>query len=107
MAAISNTYSIMVTMDHRYRKLLALVETGSFSLAEKKLQVSQPAITLAIASLERAFGAKLYISNKQPVVLTQTGAVVAEASNRISIEIERMQAKLGNTSTAGKYQIGI
>ena len=88
-------------------KLLALAETGSFSLAAKKLHVSQPAITLAVGSLERAFGAKLYIRNKQPIVLTQKGVVVAEASKRISNEIDRMQVKLGKTSIAGQYQIGI
>jgi len=88
-------------------KLLALAETGSFSLAAKKLQVSQPAISLAIGSLERAFGAKLYIRNKQPIVLTKKGVIVAEASKRISNEINRMLAKLAKTSTAGQYQIGI
>jgi DNA-binding transcriptional LysR family regulator len=51
-------------MDHRYKKFLAVAETGSFSAAAKKLHVTQPAITLAIGSLERAFGVKLYTRKK-------------------------------------------
>lgn len=97
----------MIGMDHRYRKLLALAETGSFSLAAKKMQVSQPAISLAIASLERDFGIKLYIRKRQPIELTQKGQIVAETSKRITIEIEKMQAKLGKSSFPGQYQIGI
>lgn len=94
-------------MDHRYKKFLALADTGSFSLAAKKLHVSQPAITLAVGSLERAFGAKLYIRKKQPITLTDQGLVVAEASRKITFEVEKMRAKLGKEPAGAQYQIGI
>lgn len=94
-------------MDHRYKKFLAVAETGSFSEAAKKLHVSQPAITLAITSLERAFGAKLYIRKKYAVELTEDGMVVAQAAKKIAHEIDKMRQKLGQEPAPTHYQIGI
>jgi DNA-binding transcriptional LysR family regulator len=94
-------------MDHRFKKFLAVADTGSFSAAAKKLHVSQPAITLAIASLERAFGTKLYIRKKYAVELTEQGEIVAKTAKKISQEIEKMGAKLHEDAPSGQYQIGI
>jgi DNA-binding transcriptional LysR family regulator len=94
-------------MDHRYRKFLAVAETGSFSKAAKKLRVSQPAITLAVASLERAFGTKLFVRKKYAVELTPAGVVVARAAKNIAIEAEKMRTALDAVVTDKHYQIGI
>ena len=94
-------------MDHRYKKFLAVAESGSFSVAAKKLHVSQPAITLAVASLERAFGVKLLARKKNAVALTRDGIIVAEAAKKIASEIAKMNAKLGQESSAMKYKVGI
>jgi DNA-binding transcriptional LysR family regulator len=94
-------------MDHRYRKFLAVAETGSFSEAAKKLRVTQPAITLAIASLERAFGTKLYIRKKYAVELTNQGKIVALSSKKIAAEIDKMKIELAKASATKQFQIGI
>lgn len=86
---------------------MAVAETGSFSEAAKRLHVSQPAITLAIASLERAFGTKLCIRKKFAIELTPQGVVVANAAKKIALEIEKMQTKLGKETAGAQYQIGI
>jgi DNA-binding transcriptional LysR family regulator len=94
-------------MDHRYKKFLAVAETGSFSEAAKKLRVTQPAITIAIASLERAFGVKLYLRKKYSVELTEQGIIVARAAKKIDQEVGKMRTELGNNTTLKKYNIGI
>jgi len=94
-------------MDHRYRKFLAVAETGSFSAAAKKLHVSQPAITLAIASLERAFGTRLFIRGKYMVELTPAGDIVARAAKNIAVETEKMRIGLDAVAAGKQYQIGI
>jgi len=96
-----------VSMDHRYRKFLAVAETGSFSGAAKKLRVSQPAVTLAVASLERALGVKLYIRRHAPIELTEHGELVAATARKIEIEIDTMHAGLRKEATADKYQVGL
>jgi len=94
-------------MDHRYKKFLAVAETGSFSAAAKRLHVSQPAITLAVASLERAFGRKLYVRKKYAVELTVDGVAVAAAAKKISQEIDKLREKMGKEISGPQYQIGI
>lgn len=94
-------------MDHRYNKFLAVAETGSFSEAAKKLHVTQPAITFAIASLERAFGTKLYIRKKYAVELTPDGIIVAETAKKLAQEINKMRRGLGLKPATAHYQVGI
>lgn len=94
-------------MDHRYRKLLAVAETGSFSAAAKELRVSQPAITLSIASLERNLGVKLCIRKKSVIELTESGKIVVQTARKISGEINKMQTRLAENDSPAQYQIGI
>lgn len=94
-------------MDHRYRKFLAVAEEGSFSGAAKKLKVTQPAITLAVASLERAFGVKLYTRKKYAVELTEQGKIVASAAKKMSDEFNKMKKKLNVDDKNAQYHVGI
>lgn len=94
-------------MDHRFKKYLAVADTGSFSAAAKKLKVTQPAITLAVASLERAFGTKLCVRNKHTITLTPDGEVVARSAKKIAVEIEKMEATLTNAQDKIQYNVGI
>ncbi|MCU0667007.1 MAG: LysR family transcriptional regulator [Patescibacteria group bacterium] len=94
-------------MDHRYKKFLAVAETGSFSAAAKRLRVTQPAITLAVGSLERAFGVRLYKRKKYAIELTKEGEIVARYAKKMMQEFEKMKTELtGNTNTK-KLSIGI
>jgi DNA-binding transcriptional LysR family regulator len=94
-------------MDHRYRKFLAVLETGSFSEAAKKLHVSQPAITLAVASLEHSLGVKLYVRRRAPMELTTEGRLVADSARVISDEDEKLHHRLQQTASIGHRQIGL
>lgn len=86
-------------MDHRYKKFLTLVETGSFSAAAKQLHVSQPAITIAIASLELKLGKKLLVRNKQHVELTDDGEIVLDAAKKINKYHDAMIDSLQDSNT--------
>src|SRR6185437_309706 len=81
-------------MDHRYRKFLAVAETGSFSAAAGRLRVTQPAITIAVASLEHSLGVKLYVRRHKPLELTAEGRAVVEAARKIAREDDTMRAAL-------------
>lgn len=87
-------------MDQRYKKFLKVVEFGSFSAAAKQLRVSQPAITIAIASLEHSLDTKLLLRNRHSIELTSAGKIVHAAALRIQAEIESMHSQLhGGLST--------
>lgn len=95
-------------MDHRYYKLLVLVEEGSYSKAAKRLRISQPAMTIAIASLEMGLGGqKLFIQKKPHVVLSESGKVVYQAAKKIKKDIDEMKAGLSAASNSKHVNVGI
>lgn len=83
-------------MDRRFKKFIALVESGSFSVAARRLKVSQPAITIAVTSLERIIGHRLIIRNKREIQLTKEGRIVYEAALRIQSELDYMDSLLAS-----------
>jgi DNA-binding transcriptional LysR family regulator len=94
-------------MDHRLIKFLAVAEAGSFSEAAAQLHVSQPAITLAVAALERSYGVKLHVRKKYSVELTPQGEMVARTAKKIAAEMDKLQAELAHESAREHYQVGI
>lgn len=95
-------------MDHRYNKLLVLVEEGSYSKAAKRLRISQPAMTIAIASLEMGLGGqKLFIQKKPQVVLSESGKIVYQAAKKIKKDIDEMKASLSAASDNQHVNVGI
>ncbi|HEY4160721.1 MAG TPA: LysR family transcriptional regulator [Candidatus Saccharimonadales bacterium] len=94
-------------MDSRYRKFLALADTSSFSAAARRLHVTQPAISLAVASLEHALGVRLYVRRSRPIVLTPEGRTVADAARGMEAEHERMLAALQAEAPAERVRIGL
>lgn len=83
-------------MDRRFKKFIALVESGSFSVAARRLKVTQPAITIAVTSLERIIGHRLIIRNKREIQLTKEGRIVYEAALRIQSELDYMDSLLAS-----------
>ncbi len=94
-------------MDNRYYKFLKIIECGSFSKAAKQLRISQPGITIAIASLEHSLGKKLIIRKKGSVELTPAGKIVLSTSENINNEINIMNNNLLNISSNPIVHIGI
>lgn len=84
-----------------------LVEYGSFSSAAKQLRVSQPAMTIAIASLERSLGKKLIVRKKHAIQLTPNGEIVLQAAKQIDRNIERMHAALRTSEFKRRTHVGL
>ena len=59
-----------------YESFLAAAACGSLSEAAKRLCVTQPAVSAAIASLERSLGVRLFFRTNRGVRLTQEGEVL-------------------------------
>lgn len=55
------------------RVLVAVAETGGFTVAAARLEISQPAASRAVAQLERELGAPLLVRTRDGVVLTEAG----------------------------------
>ena len=68
------------------RALVAIARTGTFSDAASKLDLSQSAVSHAIATLEEELGVSLLSRGRQGAVLTPVGQeITAEANNMLSL----------------------
>jgi DNA-binding transcriptional LysR family regulator len=94
-------------MDSRYEKFLALADTGSFSKAARSLHITQPAVSLAVASLERSLKAKLYERRRSSVALTAEGMVVARAARAMKQELDAMHAQLQSTAGSRRSRVAL
>ena len=65
------------------RTLLEVVEQGSFSAAARRLNLTQPAISLQIRELERRFGVRLIERLGKQAHATVPGRELIEAAQRI------------------------
>lgn len=75
---------------------VTVVETGGFASAARKLNLSPPVVTRAVAELETRLGLRLLTRTTRIVRVTEAGARYAEDCRRILAEIDQAeQAALG------------
>lgn len=90
-------------MEERLQKFVKLVDVGSFTKAAVELHISQPALTVAIAKLEREVGAQLLIKGSRPLQLTDAGQVVYRAGTAQAIVLDNLRTDLADL--AGERQL--
>jgi LysR family transcriptional regulator of gallate degradation len=64
------------------RALLAVARAGRVAKAASTLNVSQPAVTRAIQSLEKEIGVLMFERTRERMVLTRLGSIVVERAER-------------------------
>ena len=60
-----------------------VVESGSFSAAARRLEISRSAVSKSVAKLEKSLGARLVQRTTRHVSLTEIGALVADHCSRM------------------------
>ncbi|TGD97416.1 LysR family transcriptional regulator [Methylobacterium nonmethylotrophicum] len=75
-----------------------VAETASFSETARLLHMSPPAVTRAVAALEEAIGARLFVRTTRSVKLTEAGGRYYEDCRRILADIVEAEA-----AAAGSY----
>lgn len=75
-----------------------VAETASFAEAARQLHMSPPAVTRAVAALEEAIGARLFVRTTRSVTLTEAGRRYDEDCRRILADIAEAEA-----AAAGSY----
>ncbi|MFH7030047.1 MAG: LysR family transcriptional regulator [Heteroscytonema crispum UTEX LB 1556] len=73
------------------RAVVAVAERGNFSEAALELQLSQPAISHAIATLEEELGVPLFARGRRGAVLTPAGECILYHARQALEHIEMMQ----------------
>lgn len=91
------------------RVFKAVVESGGFSAAEVALNISKPAISLAINELESLLNMRLCHRGRSGFSVTEQGEQVYQSALQLlgSLETFRSQINAINTELVGELNIGI
>lgn len=76
---------------------LAVCEGGSMSAAARALELSQPAVSLAVAELERKTGVELFDRDVRPLAVTVAGGVLRQRASVLIAEAREIPALLRET----------
>lgn len=88
---------------------VAVVDTGSFTNAAKVRQVSQSAVSHAIASLEAELGVPLMVRDRSGVELTTIGRRLLDHARSVTVHAEMMRQEAANAKCdrlTGTLRIG-
>ena len=90
------------------RALVAIAKTGTFSDAALQLDLSQSAVSHAIATLETELGVILLNRGRQGAVLTPVGEAITAESQQILERLEKIcqQAQLAKGLQSGQVRLG-
>jgi DNA-binding transcriptional LysR family regulator len=79
---------------------VAVVDSGGFASAARKLNLSPPVVTRAVAELEERLGLRLLTRTTRVVRVTDAGARFAEDCRRILAEIDEAETAAAGTHAA-------
>jgi DNA-binding transcriptional LysR family regulator len=86
---------------------LAVVDAGGFAPAARKLNVSPPVVTRAVAELEERLGVRLLTRTTRVVRVTDAGARYAEDCRRILAEITDAEDAATGTHSAPRGRLSV
>ena len=86
-----------------------VIESGGFAAAEVELNISRPAISLAITELESLLNMKLCHRGRSGFSITEQGEEVYQSALQLLGSIENFRAQMNaiNTDLVGELNIGI
>lgn len=85
---------------------MAVVDAGGMNKAAKKLHLSQPSISLAIAELEEHYGVKLFERLSQRLYLTKDGELLLSFTRHILDSYKQMEDMMNQSVEKTQIQIG-
>lgn len=88
-------------------RFIETVDRGGITKASKVLYLTQPALSLSIARLEKEIGAKLFKRIGKRLVLTKDGEVVYQISTQIIKLWKKLKDSKKNNFAGVPYSIGI
>ncbi|EKV00873.1 transcriptional regulator [Leptolyngbya sp. PCC 7375] len=90
------------------RALVAIAKTGTFSDAALQLELSQSAVSHAIATLETELGVILLNRGRQGAVLTPVGEAITAEAEQVMDRLEKIcqQAQLAKGLQSGQVRLG-
>ncbi len=95
---------------------LAVVDTGSFSAGAERRGISQPAVSMQMALLEKSLGLRLMDRPARGIIVTEAGVTLAQYARRLSDlcgqaqqaitdlrDLKQGRLAIGSSTTIGAY----
>jgi len=95
----------MILETAQLRTLVAIVETGSFTKAAAKVNLTQPAVSLHIKRLEDQLMRKVFERDGRKVVLTQEGEILCAFAKRILALHSEAESAFEGLEVAGRVRL--
>jgi DNA-binding transcriptional LysR family regulator len=92
---------------YQLRYFLAVVETGSFTKAAKRVRVSQPTLSAGIQKLETTLSARLFDRTSRRVFLTEPGTRFVQRARSILSEVQMAQSELAEVQAKEVLHVGV
>lgn len=93
--------------NYQLRYFLAVVETGSFTKAAKRVFVTQPTLSAGIKKLETGLGSKLFDRTSRRVFLTESGTRFVPHAKSILYQLNLAEADIKSTRHSQVLRLGI
>lgn len=85
-------------MEERLQKFVKLIDAGSFTRAAEMMHISQPALTVAIAKLERELGTQLLVRDTRPLELTAAGKIAYDSGVEQAVVFDNLRTQLSDVA---------
>lgn len=94
--------------DAQLQLIVKIADTGSFTRAGQELNMTQPAVSRAISSLEAELGVILFIRNRNGVMLTEVGKRILRIFREILKGFEKVEQEIASEKglETGSVRIG-
>ena len=79
---------------HQLRYFVAVAETGNFTRASERCNITQPSLSQQVLNLESEIGHKLFHRLGRKAVLTEAGVTFLDRARRILFEVEDVTKEL-------------
>lgn len=84
----------------------AVADTGGMSAAAKKLHISQPTVSQAVAELEKYYGVKLFERLSQKIYITKEGEQMLSFSRHILDSFAQMEKEMNRAVEHTNLRVG-
>ena len=96
---------VMIFETAQLRTLVAIVETGSFTRAAAKVNLTQPAVSLHIKRLEDQLMRKIFERDGRRVILTQEGEILCTFARKILALHSEAQSAFEGMEMSGRVRL--
>ena len=96
-----------LTDSARLQALIAVAESGSFTAAARRLDVSQPTVSTLIASLERRIGTRLFDRSRSAVVATAAGNALIPRARELLVIAEQAAHAIDASVSPGRKHLSV